>query len=171
MTLTRDEPMRDRLDRDRLDRDGLARLIPHAGAMRLLDGVLSWDRSRIRCTASSHRDPGNPLRHAGRLAALCGVEYAAQAMAAHGGLTGAAEGRPPAAGYLASLRDLACHVGRLDDIAGDLVVEAENLTGEGNRVIYAFTIHADGAELLSGRAAVVIDAAPGGAPANGMGPP
>ncbi|MBK1838568.1 phosphotransferase [Azospirillum sp. YIM B02556] len=139
-----------------MTRDELAGLIPHAGTMCLLDGVLAWDRSRIRCIARSHRAPDNPLRHAGRLAALCGVEYASQAMAVHGGLTSGGE-RPPA-GYLASLRDLACHVARLDDIAEDLIIEAENLTGEGSRMIYGFSVTAGGRELLSGRAAVVIDA-------------
>lgn len=139
-----------------MTREQLEALIPHAGTMCLLDGVLSWDRNRIRCVARSHRDTDNPLRHAGRLAALCGVEYASQAMAVHGGLT--AGGERPAAGYLASLRDLACHVARLDDIAEDLVIDAENLTGEGSRVIYAFTLSAGGRDLLSGRAAVVIDA-------------
>jgi predicted hotdog family 3-hydroxylacyl-ACP dehydratase len=139
-----------------MTREALAALIPHAGTMCLLDGVLSWDDSRIRCIARSHRDPDNPLRHAGRLAALCGVEYASQAMAVHGGLTGG--GTRPAAGYLASLRDLSYHVERLDDVADDLIIDAENLTGEGSRVIYAFTLFAGERELLRGRAAVVIDA-------------
>ncbi|CAO3358411.1 hypothetical protein [Azospirillum palustre] len=139
-----------------MTRDELAALIPHAGTMCLLDGVQYWDRSSIRCIARSHRAADNPLRHAGRLAALSGVEYASQAMAVHGGLI--ADGGRPAAGYLASLRDLSCQVARLDDIAEDLVIDAENLTGEGSRVIYAFSITAGDRELLSGRAAVVIDA-------------
>ncbi|KAA0579567.1 hydroxymyristoyl-ACP dehydratase [Azospirillum sp. B21] len=139
-----------------MTREALAALIPHAGTMCLLDGVLSWDETHIRCIARSHRDPDNPLRHAGRLAVLCGVEYASQAMAVHGGLTGG--GTRPAAGYLASLRDLACHVERLDDVADDLIIDVENLTGEGSRVIYAFSVTAADRELLSGRAAVVIDA-------------
>ena len=139
-----------------MTREALATLIPHAGTMCLLDGVSSWDAGRIRCISRSHRDPDNPLRHAGRLAALCGVEYASQAMAVHGGLTGG--GTRPAAGYLASLRDLTCHVERLDDLTDDLIIDAENLTGEGSRVIYAFSIAAGGRDLLTGRAAVVIDA-------------
>lgn len=138
-----------------MDRDAIARLIPHAGTMCLLHSVLSWDADRIRCTARSHRDPENPLRSGGRLAAVCGVEYASQAMALHGGLTGG--GRSPA-GYLASLRDLVCHVGRLDDVEDALDIGATRLMGEEDRVIYAFTVRAGGAELLSGRAAVVLDA-------------
>jgi predicted hotdog family 3-hydroxylacyl-ACP dehydratase len=143
-----------------MDRAEIAALIPHSGAMCLLDGVVSWDAMAIRCVASSHRDLDNPLRAHDRLGAVCGVEYAAQAMATHGGLT--AGGSRPAAGYLASLRDLVCHVARLDDIAENLTIDAEKLMGEGDRVIYGFAIRAGAVDLLTGRAAVVIDA--GGSP-------
>jgi predicted hotdog family 3-hydroxylacyl-ACP dehydratase len=139
-----------------LTKADIARLIPHAGAMCLLEELTAWDETSIRCRAVSHRDPDNPLRDGGRLAAVCGVEYAAQAMAVHGGL--AAGGKRPAAGYLASVRDLTCHVGRLDDLAEDLIIEAEKLMGEGSSVIYGFKVFAGDRELLSGRAAVVIDA-------------
>ncbi|GEO41222.1 phosphotransferase [Skermanella aerolata] len=139
-----------------LTKADIARLIPHAGTMCLLDGVVAWDDASIRCTAISHRAPDNPLLDGGRLAAVCGVEYAAQAMAVHGGLAGG--GKRPAAGYLASVRDLTCHVGRLDDVAEDLIIEADRLMGEGSSVIYSFMVRAGGRELLSGRAAVVIDA-------------
>ena len=61
----------------RLSRAEIAELIPHAGAMCLLDGVLDWDASRIRCVSRGHRDAGNPLRVDGHLPALCGIEYAA----------------------------------------------------------------------------------------------
>ena len=108
-----------------LDRAAIAALIPHDGAMCLLDGVLAWDRTSITCAASSHRAPDNPLAAGCRLDAVCGVEYAAQAMAVHGGLVG--NGRRPAAGYLASLRDVTCSVDRLDLLEGDLLVTAELL--------------------------------------------
>lgn len=137
----------------------IATLIPHAGDMCLLDGVLDWDESSIRCISAQHRAPHNPLRRGGRLDAVCGVEFAAQAMAAHGRLAGGADGTPRA-GYLASLRDLVCREERLDLLAGDLVISAERLMGDGARVIYGFALHCDGVELLSGRAAVVLDAAP-----------
>jgi predicted hotdog family 3-hydroxylacyl-ACP dehydratase len=139
-----------------LTKADIARLIPHAGTMCLLDGVSTWDETSIRCTAVSHRDQANPLRDGGRLAAICGVEYAAQAMAVHGGL--ASGGKRPAAGFLASVRDLTCYVERLDDLAEDLIIEADKLMGEGSSVIYSFMVRAGDRELLSGRAAVVIDA-------------
>ncbi|MDD4881794.1 MAG: 3-hydroxylacyl-ACP dehydratase, partial [Gallionellaceae bacterium] len=62
-----------------LDRDWLLGHIPHQGSMCLLERIDAWDSQHIRCTASSHRAPDNPLRGHGRLGAACGIEYAAQA--------------------------------------------------------------------------------------------
>jgi len=117
--------------------------LPHQGSMCLLDAVTDWDAQRIRCTASSHRDAANPLRAHDRLGAACGIEYAAQAMAAHGALLAAAEGAPRA-GYLASLRGVELHALRLDDIATDLDVEAERLSGDDNTILYVFRFCAAG---------------------------
>jgi predicted hotdog family 3-hydroxylacyl-ACP dehydratase len=145
-----------------IEKPGIARLIPHAGAMCLLDGVLDWDGTRIRCVTTSHRDMGNPLRRSGQLGILCGVEYAAQAMALHGSLAsagaGTARSASAGAGYLASLRDLACHTDRLDLLTGMLIVEAERLHGDAERAIYGFALRHDDRILLNGRAAVVLKA-------------
>lgn len=146
-----------------LDRDWLLAHIPHQGSMCLLDQIDAWDSERIRCTASSHRALDNPLRAHGRLGAACGIEYAAQAMAAHGGLLAAAD-TSPGAGYLASVRGVELHVARLDDIEAELNVEAERLSGDDNTVLYGFSISAGERVLLSGRAIVVLDAAKLGSP-------
>ena len=135
----------------------IAGLIPHSGAMCLLDGVVEWDASRIRCMSRSHRAADNPLRTGGGLPAVCGVEYAAQAMAVHGSLAGKVGARPRA-GYLASLRDVVCRRDRLDDLEGDLVVEAEHVAGDGAQVIYRFRLRVGEVEVLSGQALVVLDA-------------
>ena len=139
-----------------IDRHDIAALIPHTGRMCLLDRVEHWDVGSIRCLASSHRDPLNPLRLDDRLGAACGVEYAAQAMAVHGGLTGAIGARPRS-GYLASLRALTLNVARLDDLDGDLVIEATRLAGEDIRVLYRFALRAMDKIIVEGRAAVVLD--------------
>jgi len=131
--------------------------LPHQGSMCLLDAVTDWDAQHIRCTASSHRRADNPLRAHDRLGAACGIEYAAQAMAAHGALLAAA-GDAPRTGYLASVRSVELQVARLDDIAADLDVDAERLSGDGNTILYGFRVSAAGSELLSGRAAVILDA-------------
>ena len=138
-------------------RADIAKVIPHAGNMCLLDGVLECDAQRIRCISSTHRDTGNPMRSGDRLPALCGIEYAAQAMAVHGAWDAKFD-KKPRAGYLAALRDVACHAMRLDDLVDDLIIEAEKTMGDDARVIYQFTIHAGAARILSGRATVVLDA-------------
>ena len=140
-----------------IDSAGIRRLIPHAGAMCLLDQILHWDRDTIRCTATSHRDPANPLMAGGRLGAACGVEYAAQAMAAHGRLSGSVD-EAPRKGYLLSVRGLTLHVERLDRAGDLLVIEVKRLAGEGAQVSYGFTIACAGQTLVEGRAAVLLEA-------------
>ena len=144
----------------RIDKEAIAGLIPHAGAMCLLDEVTSWDAARIRCVSRTHWAALNPLRSQGRVPALCGIEYAAQAMAAHGGLAGAISTRPRA-GYLVSVREVICRAAWLDDFEGDLVIDAERLAGDAERVMYRFTLSVGDSEVLSGRATVVLDAAAG----------
>ncbi|MES2069927.1 MAG: hydroxymyristoyl-ACP dehydratase [Pseudomonadota bacterium] len=136
-------------------------LIPHQRGMCLLAEVVSWDALRICCRASGHRDPLHPLRGEAGLLAVCGIEYAAQAIAVHGGLMAANEPgfRAPAVGYLANAKDVSWTVERLDDIAADLQVDAEQLISEGGRSIYAFSLSAAGVRLMQGRVAVVLEGA------------
>ena len=143
----------------RLEREQVAELIPHAGAMCLLDAVLDWDAGSIRCLSRRHRAPDNPLRRAGTLGGLCGIEFAAQAMAAHGRLTAPGSERPRA-GYLASLRDVVCRVPHLDRLEDELLIIAERLIGDEQQSIYRFALRSGIVEALSGRATVVLAAAP-----------
>ena len=147
-----------------LDRAAIAARIPHQGSMCLLDAVLAWDSGQIHCRASSHRQPDNPLRAAARLGAACGIEYAAQAMAVHGALLAPA-GAPPRPGYLASVRSVQLAVDRLDDLAQDLDIVAERLSGDEHNILYHFRVEHAGDLLLSGRAAVMLVAQPESRPA------
>ncbi|TKC86915.1 hydroxymyristoyl-ACP dehydratase [Trinickia terrae] len=140
-----------------LDRAWIAAHIPHSGAMCLLDSVEAWSEDTIRCVATSHRDPHNPLRSNGRLAAVCGVEYAAQAMAVHGAALGTTQGRPRA-GLLASLRGVEAHVARLDTLDGPLTIEAERISADAGNVLYRFALRCDAQLVMTGRAAVILDA-------------
>lgn len=141
-----------------LTHSDIAALIPHAGNMCLLDTVEEYGESHIICTAVSHTAQDHPLRLDGRLPALCGIEYAAQAMAVHGRLQAAVPAGKPAKGYLASIRDYRLQVQCLDDIEVPLRICAEQLLAEGSHFMYGFTITAAGVELMSGRAAVVQEA-------------
>jgi predicted hotdog family 3-hydroxylacyl-ACP dehydratase len=140
-----------------LGRPQIAALIPHAGSMCLLDAVRFWDATTIVCTASSHLDPGNPLASEGSLDAVCGIEYAAQAMAVHGALT-ATEGRRPTAGYLVNVREVTCHSNRLDRLTDDLEITATRLAGGAANALYSFSLRCGPYPVLTGRAAVVLDA-------------
>ena len=131
-------------------------LIPHSGDMCLLDSVTHWDATHITCTAQSHRDPNNPLVCGGKVPILCGIEFAAQTMAVHGGLTGMV-GRRPRAGLLVSVRDVVASAQYLSDYTEDLQIEAEQLMAGESSVTYSFSLHIRAAELLSGRATVVLD--------------
>jgi len=140
-----------------LDRAWIAARIPHQGDMCLLSEVVAWTDGTIACRAVSHRDPANPLRADGRLGAANGIEYAAQAMAIHGALL-ANPDAAPRQGYLTSVRSVQLHVDRLDHLDGELEVEAERLSGDGNHILYQFSLSHAGRCLLAGRAAVVLDA-------------
>jgi len=141
-----------------LDRSAIASRIPHAGAMCLLDRMLCVDPTQIVCAAGSHRSPSNPLRAAGRLSSVHAVEYAAQAMALHRSFADDAAASAPR-GMLTSVRDVVCHVDRLDDIDADLTIAATRIAGDGVTVLYRFTVSANERELVSGRASAVLDVA------------
>jgi len=135
--------------------DQIRALVPHSGKMCLLERVLNWDEQSIRCETSSHLDIDNPLRHDGRLSSICGIEYAAQAMALHAALCSNA-GAPARHGYLASVRDANCTSAALDGHETPLLVSADLVFANGSSVIYAFSIENAAATLISGRAAVVL---------------
>lgn len=140
-----------------LERDGIAARIPHAGDMCLLDRLEAWDAQAIHCTTARHADPANPMRTASGLLAPCAIEFAAQAMALHGGLLASGDG-PPSAGYLASTRNVRLHRARFDDAPAPLHLHAERLSGDAQQVMYAFRVlDAEGAPVADGRAVVVLN--------------
>lgn len=139
------------------DRAWIAARIPHQGSMCLLDGVEHWSNEDIVCRTSTHRLADNPLRDRGALGMANGIEYAAQAMAVHAALLAGSESAP-AAGYLASVRDVQWTSARLDDLDGPLRVRARRMSDAGNHVMYSFAVEAGGSAVLQGRASVVLDA-------------
>ncbi|WP_218508759.1 hydroxymyristoyl-ACP dehydratase [Variovorax sp. dw_308] len=140
-----------------MDREAIEALIPHRGTMCLLERLESWDAQAIHCATSTHRLPDNPLRTASGLMAPNAIEYAAQAMALHGGLL-MEDGDTPSAGFIASVRNVRLAVTRLDDVPGALQVRATRLSGDARQVLYEFSVtDANGAALADGRAVVVLN--------------
>lgn len=143
-----------------LDRGWIESHVLHQGRMCLLDEVLNWDAVRITCRSASHRALDNPLRAHGQLGAACGIEYAAQAMVLHGALMAVESNAPPVTGFLASVRGVALHVSRLDDVQPDLVAKVERITGDDRAVLYEFSVSGGDRLLLSGRATIVLAESP-----------
>jgi predicted hotdog family 3-hydroxylacyl-ACP dehydratase len=131
--------------------------------MCLLDEVVTWNPVRVQCRSSTHHDMTNPLRARGHLSAVCGIEYAAQAMAVHGALIASRITTSPngaaVTGYLASVRNVTLFADRLDDVESDLIATAELVTGDDHTVLYEFSVSANDRVLLAGRATIVFNAA------------
>ena len=137
------------------------KLLPHAGRMRLIDCIVSYDEQRIVCESDSHRAADHPLADGGTLSIVAGLEYGAQAMAIHGGLL-ATMAQPPCTrarhGFLVAASDLMWSVERLDACASPLIIEAVSELGSDKQVAYRFEIRAADLTLLTGRASVWLDA-------------
>lgn len=131
----------------------IARLVPHQGAMCLLDRVVACDAAGIVCVASGHHDVAHPLRRDDGLPAICGVEYALQAMALHGALT---DGAPQGVGFLVGLSAVSMPATRLDTVPGELRIVATALARESRGFIYDVAISGGGQALLSGRATIML---------------
>ena len=142
-----------------LDHAAIARRIPHAGSMCLLQEIPAWNEAMIQARATSHHAPDHPLRSAGGLGIAAGLEYAAQAMAVHGSLL--ADGMPRA-GRLASARGVQCHVRWLDREPAALDITARRVSGDDAGMVYDFEIRAAGKLLMNGRASVAL--VPAGTP-------
>jgi predicted hotdog family 3-hydroxylacyl-ACP dehydratase len=137
-------------------------LIPHSGSMCLLDRVSYFDDSHIICHASSHRLPDNPLRHHSQLSAQTGIEYAAQAVAAHGSLLARRSGTAsaPKQGMIAILTDVQWFCERLDSVEDDLVIKAHKLADLPQGLNYRFTVSAAQQLLLTGELIIALQSPP-----------
>ncbi len=140
-----------------LNRTQLCAMLPHTGSMCLLDAVQRWNDDEIVCTATSHRDPANPMRRDGVLPAVAGIEYAAQAIGVHGRLALARHDKP-AAGFLISLRDVTLSAERFDDVEAPLTIHVRRLAANADTVMCEFDVTAADRRLLAGRATLLLEA-------------
>jgi predicted hotdog family 3-hydroxylacyl-ACP dehydratase len=139
-----------------LNRKEIEALIPHKGAMCLLDRVEAWDASSIRLATLTHRDANNPLRSRSGLRSLVLCEYSAQAMAVHGVLQSNKRNAVPSQGLLASLRAVKLYCNYIDQLPGELIVHAEYLNASDTLLQYGFRVTHENVLLIEGRAVVVI---------------
>jgi predicted hotdog family 3-hydroxylacyl-ACP dehydratase len=134
-------------------------IVPHAGKMCLLERIVCWDDTRVTLATTTHRDPANPLAHDGRLHAIHLCEYGAQAMAVHGGLVATSWGERARPGLLVSLRDVVLACDFIEDLEGELLVEAMRVHGSAEAWQYDFRVSHAGRPLAHGRATVSLASA------------
>lgn len=127
--------------------------------MCLLDAVVQWDANHIECCATSHRLAHNPLRAGDALPVHAGIEYAGQAIAAHGSLLARQHSgvvSTPRQGMIAILNGIRWHTARLDDISGPITVHATRLTVLPQGLEYDFRVQAEGRTLIEGNMIVAL---------------
>jgi predicted hotdog family 3-hydroxylacyl-ACP dehydratase len=135
--------------------DNIRDLIPHGGAMCLLERIVTRDQRGMTLATRTHASWTNPLRHGGRLRAIHLCEYGAQAMAVHGGLMARATGGKSTPGLLVSLREVVLSVNFVESLDGEIHVEVERLEAGAAGLQYAFRVTHRNVELARGRAAVI----------------
>lgn len=130
----------------------ITELVPHAGAMCLLDRVLSAEGERLSAEVVVPAD-GLFSQDEG-VGAWVGIEYMAQAVAAWAGWQARQQGEPPRIGLLLGTRRYRCGVARF--AAGQRLqvdiergYQADNGLGQ-----FDCRIHAGGAELASAQLTV-----------------
>lgn len=126
----------------------IEQLVPHAGAMCLLDAVTDWDASHIACSSAA---PGtaHPLAREGGVPAVAACEYAAQAVAVHGALLDGVQGARD--GMLAKLTDVELSAAFFPVDAENVTVRAELLGRLATGCLYAFDVASAGQPVASGR--------------------
>lgn len=86
----------------------VAELVPHSGAMLLLDALVEADERHVVCAVRIR--PDSTFCEGGRVPAIVAIEYMAQAIGAWAGLKARARREPPRIGYLLGTRELLLHV-------------------------------------------------------------
>lgn len=132
-----------------------ASLLPHAHPMVLLDTIVRWDSDAIVCSSRSHLAADNPLREGGHLSVFAGVEYAAQAMAAHNRLL-ADDDAPPRKGFLAVASKVTALAQSLDQWPKTLTIEAWVMAQTRDSSMYEFRLSAQETPVLEGQLTAVL---------------
>lgn len=137
----------------KIDRATIERLVPHAGAMCLLDAVTEWTPDSISCISALPAQD-HPLARDRQVPAIVASEYAAQATAVHGALL--EDANAPRAGMLATLVDVRLAAPSLPAGAGSLAIRADLLSRSAAGCMYSFEVGSSRGTIVSGRLMVVL---------------
>jgi predicted hotdog family 3-hydroxylacyl-ACP dehydratase len=101
-------------------------LVPHAGAMVLLDAMLSWSPGRARCRLIIRA--GAPFVRDGVVPSVVGIEYMAQAVAACLGYEALTGGGGVRVGMIIACKRFDAH-GECMRVGDELIVDVEAIQG------------------------------------------
>jgi len=139
----------------KIARATIERLVPHAGAMCLLDTVTAWDAQAISCISAAPL-PDHPLARDAGVPAIATAEYAAQATAVHGALLKPSD--QPRAGMLAALMEIRLVTQVVPADEGELAIRAEVLGRSAAGCLYRFEVATARTPIASGRLLVALQA-------------
>ena len=128
----------------------IAELLPQAGAMRLLERVLSHDAERTRCEVLPSRSA--LFQQGGRIPAWVAIEYMAQCAAADGSLRLRARGDAPRPALFVGARRVSFRCASFEP-GQRLVVSAHHAAGRRDLLAFDCAVEdpAGGAPLVEGR--------------------
>lgn len=134
----------------------VATLVPQSGPMCLLDRVLEHDPDRTVC-AVDPKDSALLAGADGSVPVFVGLEYLAQCIAAHGGLTARAHGEPLRPGLFLGARRVSFRVQHFSSDC-ELLVEVRHHRGERGLVVFDGEVREapGGPPLVQGRLNVYI---------------
>ncbi|MEP2717956.1 hypothetical protein [Pseudophaeobacter sp.] len=129
--------------------DTLLERMPHKGAMRLIERIISVSETEIHCLGVPHDKADYPLRLNGVLYTANLVELGAQAAAAHAS-TGELKGNHT--GLLIGLQNVNLMTSTVIDCSDTLHITARQLHFDGNGALYDFEVGSQGQKCIEGRA-------------------
>ncbi|CAG7857331.1 hypothetical protein MCAMS1_02113 [biofilm metagenome] len=127
-----------------IDFSDVAALLPHSGAMVLLDKVIHFDPQRLTAALTVRND--DLFGDRSGVPAWVGIEYMAQAIAAYIGIKAKLAGEPIKLGYLLGTRRYSSNVSAFN--AGtELMVYIENIIHDDKLGVFECKISGDGIEV------------------------
>lgn len=139
----------------KLDKSQIESLIPHKSGMCLLEEVCSYSHEIICCRTSTHLNSDNPLKQNGVLSQMHLIEYAAQAIAIHGGILDCENSSESRLGYIAAVKSVEWFDFDVD--AKFLEIHGTVVLADDNSKLYDLDVmHPDGTKACATRVLVAL---------------
>ncbi len=119
----------------------IAELVPHAGKMLLLDRVIVYDEESLTAELTVHED--GLFDQNGLIPAWIGIEYMAQAVAAHTGIIDKLAGKPVRMGLLLGTRRYECNTGAFKT-GSKLLVNVKRIVQDQGLAVFEGLLLGDG---------------------------